>query len=48
MDRRTKNRSGMKNAVKELELYYNEFEQEFKMFFTELEDFTTDKINQLH
>lgn len=36
MNRRTKNRSGMHEAVYELELFYNEFEAEFSCFFEEL------------
>ncbi len=48
MDHRTKNKSGMKNAVHELKLYYKEFEQEFKLFFSELEKFSNDKIIQLN
>ena len=33
MNRRTKNRSGMDKAVNELELFYSEFETEFKNLF---------------
>ena len=47
MDFRTKNRSNMKLAVKELELFYPEFNKEFKSFFKDLEHFTLEKINKL-
>ena len=47
MDFRTKNRSNMKLAVKELELFYPEFNEEFKSFFKDLEHFTLEKINKL-
>jgi acyl carrier protein phosphodiesterase len=47
MDYRTKNKSNMKLAVKELELYYSEFGEEFKSFFKDLEHFTAEKINKL-
>ncbi len=36
MNRRTKNRSKMNLAIKELQEYYDEFEQEFTAFFAEL------------
>ncbi|WP_313807738.1 ACP phosphodiesterase [Flavobacterium sp.] len=36
MDHRTKNRSGMQNAVQELKEFYTEFEEEFTAFFEEL------------
>ena len=38
MNRRTKGRSKMNKATKELELYYIEFENEFIRFFKELID----------
>ena len=47
MDYRTTNKSNMKLAVKELELYYSEFGEEFKSFFKDLEHFTAEKINKL-
>lgn len=47
MDYRTTNKSNMKLAVKELELYYSEFGEEFKIFFKDLEHFTAEKINKL-
>ncbi|MFV9550898.1 ACP phosphodiesterase [Algibacter sp. PT7-4] len=36
MNRRTKNRSNMNEAVIELETFYSEFENEFSLFFDEL------------
>lgn len=44
MNRRTKNRSGMNEAVNELELYYSEFETEFTAFFDELIIFSKQKL----
>lgn len=48
MNRRTKNRSGMDEAVKELEIFYNEFESEFSTFFEELIEFSNQKLKELH
>jgi acyl carrier protein phosphodiesterase len=48
MNRRTKNRSGMDEAVKELEIFYNEFETEFSTFFEELIEFSNQKLKELH
>ena len=36
MDRRTRNRSGMRGAVEELKLYYHELEHDFKGFFPDV------------
>ena len=47
MDQRTKNRSQMQLATKELKLYYSEFEEEFRSFFTDLENFCTEQITKL-
>lgn len=47
MNRRTKNRSGMDEAVKELEEFYLEFENEFTLFFNELILFAKQKLNEL-
>jgi acyl carrier protein phosphodiesterase len=47
MDQRTKNRSKMQLATTELKLYYSEFEEEFRSFFTDLENFCTDQITKL-
>lgn len=47
MNQRTKNRSGMDEAVIELEAFYNEFEEEFTNFFDELIRFSKEKITEL-
>lgn len=47
MDHRTKNKSRMRLAVKELNLYYPEFEKEFFTFFNDLQRFTKDKLPEL-
>src|SRR5690606_19833762 len=47
MNRRTKNRSGMNEAVNELELFYSEFENEFTSFFEELIMSSKHKLNEL-
>ena len=48
MNRRTKNRSGMNEAVHELELFYNEFETEFSTFFDKLVTFSKQKLEALN
>ncbi|PKQ45532.1 acyl carrier protein phosphodiesterase [Confluentibacter flavum] len=47
MNRRTKNRSGMDEAVHELEVFYEEFETEFTLFFDELIIFSKQKLKEL-
>lgn len=47
MDQRTKNRSQMQLATTELKLYYSEFEEEFRSFFTDLENFCSEQITKL-
>lgn len=47
MNRRTKNRSSMNEAVNELENYYSEFENEFTLFFNDLIAFSKQKLNEL-
>lgn len=47
MNIRTKNKSRMDLAVKELNLYYDEFGKEFEMFFKELEDYVKTEISNL-
>lgn len=47
MDQRTKNRSKMQLATTELKLYYSEFEEEFRSFFTDLENFCSEQIPKL-
>ncbi|MGK0254005.1 MAG: acyl carrier protein phosphodiesterase [Mariniflexile sp.] len=48
MNRRTKNQSGMDEAVNELELFYTEFENEFSSFFDELIIFSKQKLKELN
>ncbi len=48
MNRRTKNRSGMHEAIYELELFYEEFENEFTLFFDELMAFSKNKLQELN
>lgn len=43
MDRRTKLRSKMQFSIEELQLFYEEFENEFKLFFAEMEEFVAEK-----
>ncbi|AUS06815.1 ACP phosphodiesterase [Pseudotamlana carrageenivorans] len=47
MNRRTKNRSGMNEAIFELQEYYEEFETEFTSFFDELICFSKQKLKEL-
>ena len=47
MNRRTKNRSQMNLAIRELEEFYNEFESEFTHFFNELIEFTNQKLKEI-
>ncbi|WP_372756531.1 ACP phosphodiesterase [Mariniflexile sp.] len=46
MNRRTKNRSAMNEAVVELETFYSEFESEFSDFFEELIKFSKIKLEE--
>lgn len=46
MNRRTKHRSSMNEAVNELEEFYNEFENEFSEFFDELIHFSKQKLKE--
>lgn len=48
MNRRTKNRSGMNEAVFELQAYYKEFEAEFSSFFNELIHSSKQKLDALN
>lgn len=48
MNRRTKNRSSMNEAVVELEAFYTEFETEFSNFFDELITSSKEKLNDLN
>ncbi len=47
VNRRTKNRSNMNEAIKELEEFYIEFESEFTQFFDELIEFSNNKLIEL-
>jgi acyl carrier protein phosphodiesterase len=47
MNRRTQNRSRMNLAINELEEFYEEFENEFTMFFDELIEFAELKLKEL-
>lgn len=47
MNIRTKGISKMDQAIQELEAYYDLFEQEFTLFFTELEKYSATKLAQL-
>lgn len=48
MNKRTKNRSQMNLATKELDLFYEEFEAEFTSFFEELIAFSEEKLIQIN
>lgn len=47
MNIRTGNRSRMNLAVNELNIYYTEFEEEFRIFFKDLQFFANEKIQFL-
>lgn len=47
MNHRTGNKSKMDLAVKELELYYTQFQEEFESFFKDLENFTETHLLKL-
>lgn len=47
MNRRTKHKSSMNEAVNELEEFYSEFENEFTLFFDELIIFSKAKLEEL-
>ena len=47
MDARTQNQSKMRFATKELIFFYNEFETEFTVFFSDIQKQVTQKIEQL-
>lgn len=48
MDRRTKQKSGMKNAVADLETHYTAFEAEFTLFFNDLQRFSAKSLEEIH
>ena len=47
MDNRTKNKSGMKQSINELNEFYSEFEDEFTLFFESLRAFAKNKLTEL-
>lgn len=47
MDHRTKNRVDMHESMVELQKYYTEFENEFRLFFEELRQHCSDKLKEL-
>jgi acyl carrier protein phosphodiesterase len=48
MDRRTQHKSGMKNAIEDLKTYYSKFEAEFTLFFTDLQRFSAERLEEIH
>ncbi|MGM5470228.1 ACP phosphodiesterase [Flavobacteriaceae bacterium LMO-SS05] len=48
MNRRTKNKSKMNEATKELKQFYEEFEEEFTLFFSELITFSSQKLIEIN
>lgn len=47
MDHRTKNKSKMRYATKDLQLHYHEFEKEFTLFFEEIRVAAQQKLSEL-
>jgi acyl carrier protein phosphodiesterase len=47
MDNRTKNQSKMQYASEELIVNYDAFEEEFSLFYEELQEFSKNKLSQL-
>ena len=47
MNRRTKHKSKMNEATKELKTYYSEFEDEFTSFFEEIIPFSNQKLTEI-
>jgi len=47
MDQRTKNNSKMQFSIEELQEFYNEFENEFTVFFEDLRAFAKEKLETL-
>ncbi len=48
MNRRTKNKSKMNEATKELKQFYRQFEEEFTLFFEELINFSNQKLIEIN
>lgn len=47
LNKRTGSKSNMHEAIKELKQFYPLFENEFKLFFNELMDFSKNKLNEI-
>ena len=47
MDRRTNNKSNMRFATEELTSHYNDFENEFTIFFEEIKNYSSQQLNSL-
>ncbi|RDI05468.1 ACP phosphodiesterase [Flavobacterium sp. AG291] len=47
MDNRTKNKSGMRTSVDELQEFYKEYETEFTAFFEDIQVFVKEKITEI-
>lgn len=47
MDRRTANKSGMGNAVNQLTEFYEDFEEEFRVFFEDLRQYVKEKTGEI-
>lgn len=47
MDYRTKHRANMQEAIVEVQQFYNEFEEEFTLFFKELQQHCKEKLLEL-
>lgn len=48
MDHRTKNRVNMHEAIVEIQQFYTEFEEEFTLFFDELQQHCIEKLTELN
>ena len=47
MNHRTKGKSKMDLAIEDLKIHQHKFEEDFTIFFKDLEDFTSQKIKNL-
>ena len=48
MNHRTKGKSQMDLAIEDLKIHHQKFEKDFTLFFKDLEDFTSQKMKNLH
>ena len=48
MNHKTKWKSQMDLAIEDLKIHHQKFEKDFTLFFKDLEDFTSQKIKNLH